>query len=250
MLRGIAAIMFLLLVPPLTVEAQLISSPHNARSSAMGGCLVRELDTRHIDISYRQGFFLAGMADKRLSLVWPMGNMGVATAQYLHHGNLDYHEQQAEVGYALNVTTWMLVGVGAQYLNIGTSDPAYRHQQWLVASVYAQADLNKRTRVVLTTGSMPWYRQRPVRACLQVQYSPVNGVLTVVAGEMEERLRMRIGMEYSFDGPFFFRAGLATAPLIGTFGMGFRSGHFSIDIAAEVHQSLGVTPHTTLSLCF
>lgn len=237
-------------MPPLTAVAQYISSPHDARSSAMGGCLLPDLETRHVDLSYRQGFLLAGMSDKRLSLVCPTGKVGVTALQYLHHGNLDYHEQQVSAGYALRPLPWLMVGVAADYLNVGTSDPAYRPQHWLAAVVGASAAIGDRTQVALLAGTRPWDRQHLYRLHAQVQYSPITGLLTVLEGEMEERMRMRMGMEYSYGGTFLFRAGISTAPLIGTFGLGFRHKSFRVDIAAEFHQSLGVTPHTTLLLCF
>lgn len=249
-MRPLAALVLILFLLPLAAAAQFSMPPCDARSSALGGTYLFDTDTRHVAVSYRQDFMVAGMADKRLSLVWPTGKVGVAMASYLHHGNIDYHEQQAMVAYAIRPLSWFLVGVGGKYLNVGTSDPWYEPQHWLAAAVYSEFVVGSHARLALVAGSYPWGRYNKWRARLQVQYRPVVGMLTVLEGEMEDRPRVRFGMEYNHRGPFFFRAGLSTVPIIGTFGLGFRYGHFCIDIAAEVHQWLGITPHTTLSVCF
>lgn len=249
-MRCLAALVFILFLFPSMAMAQFVMPPWNARSSALGGALLFDTDTRHVDVSYRQEFMLAGMADKRLSLVWPTGKVGTAMASYIHHGNIDYHEQQAMAAYAIRPLSWLLVGVGGEYLHVGTSDAQYVPRHWLAATVYSQATVGNRTELALVVGSCPWGRYNKWRARMQVQYRPLVGMLTVLEGEVEDRARLRFGMEYNHRGPFFFRAGLSTAPVVGTFGLGFRYSHFCIDLAAEVHQWLGVTPHTTLSVCF
>lgn len=231
------------------VIAQFAPTPLDARSGAMGGCFMADADRRSVDISYRQGFALAGMADKRLSLLWPTGEAGLATATYMHHGNLDYHEQQAAFGYALCPMEWLLVGVGGKWLNVGTSDPYYTPQHWLAATAYMQASLS-RTRLAMLVGTRPWDAKRLYRLHMQAQYAVRNNLLTVVELELEECARMRMGMEYDFENRLFFRAGISTAPLVATFGLGIRHHYFNIDLGAETHQTLGVTPHTSIKICF
>jgi hypothetical protein len=49
---------------------------------------------------------------------------------------------------------------------------------------------------------------------------------------------------------FFFRAGLATAPLVLSAGAGIAYGRYLIDISAESHPVLGLTPQISLAVCF
>ena len=244
-----AILLILLSALPRAVDAQFVSTPLDARSGAMGGCLLVDTDQRMVSVGYRQGFALAGMADKRLTLLWPTGKVGLAAATYMHHGNLDYHEQQASLGYALCATEWLLVGVGATWMNLGTSDPHYEPMHWLAATAYLWASV-ARTQLSLLAGTRPWDNVHPYRLHLQAQYSVVNNLLTVVEFEIEECARLRMGMEYDYENRVLVRAGMATAPLVATFGIGFRHSMFSIDLGAEVHQTLGITPHTTLTICF
>lgn len=244
-----AIFLILLSALPRAVDAQFVSTPLDARSGAMGGCLLVDTDKRTVSMSYRQGFALVGMADKQLTLMWPTGKLGFAAATYMHHGTLDYHEQQASVGYALHATEWLLVGVGGTWLNMGTSDPHYTPQHWLAATAYLQASV-ARTQLALLAGTRPWDSMHPYRFHLQAQYSASTHLLTVVEFEFEECARLRMGMEYDYENRVLVRAGMATAPLVATFGLGFRHSMFSIDLGAEVHQTLGITPHTTLTICF
>lgn len=244
-----AILLILLSALPRVVDAQFVSTPLDAHSGAMGGCLLVDTDKRTVSMGYRQGYALAGMADKRLTLLWPTGKVGLAAATYMHHGTLDYHEQQASAGYALHATEWLLVGVGGTWLNVGTSDPHYTPQHWLAATAYLQASV-ARTQLALLAGTRPWDSMHPYRLHLQAQYAATTHLLTVVEIELEECARARMGMEYDYENRVLVRAGMATAPLVATFGIGFRHKVFCIDLGAEVHQTLGITPHTTLTICF
>ena len=243
--QAILILLLSVLVP--TSSAQFVNIPHNARSSAMGGCFVAKTDVGSVSLGYRQGFALAGMADKRLSVIWPTGKIGVVGAMYLHHGNIDYHEQQAAVGYAMHPWPWALVGVGGKWLGIGTSDPHYEPQQWLAVTAFFRASI-RHTQVAVVVGSRPWDVTRPYSLHLQAQYLTDGNLLTVMEFEQEDCARVHMGMEYTYEKMVMFRAGIATAPLVATFGLGFRHKMFSVDLGAEVHQVLGITPHTTLTL--
>lgn len=216
----------------------------------MGGAVIYDFGERFVGLDYRQGFLMAGMADKSLRLVWPTAQRGAVVADYQHHGNLDYHEQQVEAGYALRATEWLQVGVAARYLHLGTSDGHYPAQQWVAAAALLQATVGDNTVLTLSGGSRPWDAVRPYRLHVQAQYRPLPQLLTVIEGESEERARLRLGLEYCYHEQFFLRTGLATHPMLFTFGLGFRQTHYAIDLAVEVHNALGLTPHTSLTLWF
>ena len=216
----------------------------------MGGSVIYHFDKRYIGLDYRQEFLMAGMADKSLRAMWPTSDVGAVVANYLHHGNVDYHEQQLTAGYAIRVAQWLHVGVAARYLHLGTSDGHYAPQQWLAASALLRTTFADNCAMTFTAGTRPWDNMHPYRLHLQALYRPLPQLLTVVEGESEERMRMRLGMEYCYEGRFFLRTGLATHPMIFAFGIGMRQQHYAIDLAVEVHNSLGLTPHSSLTLWF
>ena len=214
----------------------------------MGGCFMVDDTSRRLTVDYRRPYMLAEMAENGVAVVWPTGGMGILGAAYCRSGGSSYREQRATAGYVLRAAPWLKVAVAAQYLHIGTSDAYYEPMQWLAATAAVQATVGGRVSFALLGGTRPWDSSRPWRAHLQMAYRLVTQVLTVVEAEAEERIRLRLGMEYHYNGVLFFRAGMATNPLTATFGVGVRYRMLSIDIGAETHRMLGITPQTSLTL--
>ena len=245
-----AWLLALALLAPATTAAQFDHTTHHARHSAMGGVSLYDLDHRSTTLSYRANYMLGALASKDISLVWPTGSSGTAVASYRHHGNLDYHEQQLAGGYVIRATQWLLVGAKIRYLNLGTSDSRYQPQQWLGASLLLHAQPWGNTLLALEAGTRPWDPQRPYRWHLAAGYRPLSQLLTIIEAESEERMRLRFGMEYSYHELLHVRTGFSTHPLVLTFGLGTQWRQMAIDLAVEVHDVLGITPHTSLTLWF
>ncbi|MCR5444448.1 MAG: hypothetical protein K6E96_02035 [Bacteroidales bacterium] len=226
--------------------AQFNTTAQSAREGALGGVLIVAPEARGVALDWRRGWLQAEMASKSLRLHLPVG-AGLLGVAYEHLGTADYHEQQMAAAYVLTLNDWLRAGVAARYLHLGTSDAHYTPQQWLAASVLMRAVVG-RTTLTLLAGSRPWDDLSPWRLHLQAAYRPTPRWLTVVELEHEELTRMRMGLEYTADGGFRLRAGLATRPTLLTFGAGFRLSHFDIDLAAQVHCALGVTPQISLAL--
>lgn len=219
----------------------------SARSGALGGSLLCDFDGGQVAVDWRRGYRLAALADKTLRLQVPVG-AGTAMAAYSHRGTVDYHEQQALAAYVLPLTSVLRAGVAARWLQRGTGDAHYEQRQWLAPSALLQASWQA-TTLTLLAGTRPWDDNRPWRMHLQAAYRPLPQLLTVAELECEERTRLRLGMEYSYDC-WQLRGGLATQPVVLTFGLGMRRHNFSIDLAVEVHDALGITPQTSLALWF
>lgn len=219
----------------------------SARSGALGGSLLCDFDGRYVALDWRRGYRLSALDDKTLSLQLPLG-AGTALAAYSHRGTVDYHEQQAMAAYVMPLTNGLRAGMSARWLQRGTSDAHYESRQWLAPSALLQASWQA-TSLTLLAGTRPWDESRPWRMHLQAAYRPLPQLLTIAELECEERTRMRLGMEYIYDC-WQLRGGMATQPVVLTFGLGMRRPHYSIDLAVEVHSALGITPQTTLALWF
>ena len=221
----------------------------SARSGALGGSLLYFPGEQCVAIDYRRGFMLAALADKTVRLQMAAGARGTALAAYSHHGDAMWHEQQAVVGYGLQAAEWLHVAVAARWLQRGVGDAHYESRQWLAPSALVQTFFGN-TSLTLLGGTRPWDSDRPWRWHLQAAYRPLPQWTAVAEWEGEERTRMRLGMEYAYDGSWFLRAGMATRPVVLIFGIGARRRHWSADLAVEVHSVLGITPQTSLSLWF
>ena len=240
--------LFVAAVATWPAAAQFNNATHDARSGAMGGLFLPQGDRCQAAVTYRYGFLTSALADKGLQALWPTKRFGTVAAAYHHFGNTDYHEQQLGAAYLLRATEWLHVGVAARYLHVGTADAHYRPQQWLGADVLLQATPGGNTTLAALAGTRPWDPQQPWRMLAVVAYRPLPQLLTAVGAEREEQLRMRMGLEYCYHECCFVRTGFATNPMVFTFGLGLRQQRYSIDLAVEVHNTLGITPQTTLVL--
>lgn len=235
-------------VMPITM-AQFHTTAHDARSGAMGGCLFAPERVHVVVLDYRQGWLLSNLADKRISVAIPAG-IGIVSAGYLHHGNSDYNEQNVYASYVINVAERLAVGIDARYLYAGSSDIHYQSLHYVGAGAIIMAHLGQRTTMLLAAQTRPWDAGRGFGMHLQVAYSPLQCLLTVLELESEEVWRVRAGMEYCYENHFFIRSGFVTNPYITTLGLGVKYGAITVDLSAEVHSVLGITPQTSLRICF
>lgn len=61
--------------------------------------------------------------------------------------------------------------------------------------------------------------------------------------QFDRNIRLIGGAEYIFMDNLFLRAGIISNPIQGTFGLGYKLGKLSADIAFSHHSILGFTPH-------
>lgn len=243
-------IVLLLLLPALQAFPQFVYIPLSARSAAMGGCLVDDGTTRFVAMGYRSGFATAGLSTARLDAAFPLGQRGRLHAGYSHFGDADYAEHQALAAYSMQIGPRVEVGIAAAYCLQAVADGHYRNRHYLAPAAMARISFTPRLQAMGLVGTRPWDEGRPWRLHVGMAYRAVNRLLTLVEVESEERWCLRMGFEYCYRQHFFFRAGLATAPLVLSAGAGIAYGRYLIDISAESHPVLGLTPQISLAVCF
>lgn len=248
MRRGFIALLFLL--PAIQAFPQFVSVPFSARSSAMGGCITIMEHERYVSASYRSGFAVAGLSTARLDAAFPLGERGRLHAGYGHFGDADYAEHHALVSYAMRIGSGIEVGIGANYHLQAIADGRYDNHHYLSPAAMARITFTPRLQLVGLLGTRPWDEARPWRMHVGIAYRAVNRLLTLVEVESEECWRLRLGAEYCYRQHFFFRAGLATAPLVLTAGAGIYYNRYLVDLSVENHPVLGLTPQIGLAVCF
>lgn len=138
-------VLLLALLAPLWAAAQFTPTAHDARSGAMGGCLLLQPDSGTCaSLGWRQGYLMQGMATRRIAASTALGRVGRLAGDYSHFGDADYHEQQAALATTMRVAPWLTVGVYGLYSNIGTADAHYLTQHWLDGGVFLQIAVNQR----------------------------------------------------------------------------------------------------------
>ncbi len=249
--RGVLLLAALLV--PMWAAAQFAPTARDARSGAMGGCLLMPVDTSvgWATVDWRQGYLMQGMATRNMVAGTRLGNVGHLAAGYSNFGDADYHEQQAVFACGMKVVPWLTLGVYGIYSNIGTSDAHYRQQHWLDGGVVLQVAGIKNIDWggYFVANSRRWDESRPYGLRAGITYRLVADLLTVVELSVDDCTRLRCGMEYAYRERYFARVGLSTNPLTMTFGLGCRFDRYHIDLGTEVHPVLGLSPQISLGLC-
>lgn len=243
-------LLLIVMAASLQAAAQFTTTAHSARNSAMGGCLLLQADSgAHLSIGWRQGYLAQGMSTRHLAADAQLGTSGHAYGTYSHFGDATYHEQQAALAYAIRASQWLNIGVYGTYSHIGTNDSHYDSHQWLDGGVMIQASDNMHIAGYLAAGSRSWDEQQRFGVRAGFAYKPARSITTVVEYALEERARVRCGIEYVYENHYYARAGLFTNPVTMTFGLGLAQRHYTIDLGTEVHPILGLSPQISLGLC-
>ncbi len=247
--RSLLVLLSLLAAFPVASMAQFTAVPIDARSGAMGGCIVPLSDSNiHLSVGYRQGFLVDGMSTRSIAAATPLGHRGRLAAFYTHFGDPDYHEQQASAAYSLSLSDAISVGIYGLYSYVGTADSYYASLHYLDAGASFVARIKKHS-AYLVAGSRRWDQYRPWMMRAGVVYRPLRTLLTLVEIDVESRTRFRGGIEYAYRSGIMLRGGIATNPISLTFGAGYQGNHYHIDLSTEVHSTLGLSPQITLGLC-
>jgi hypothetical protein len=68
--------------------------------------------------------------------------------------------------------------------------------------------------------------------------------------DIAKKALFKAGIEYQPVHHFYLRMGISTEPVLTTFGFGVHLQNFQIDLSANYHQTLGITPQLGLTYLF
>ena len=87
---------------------------------------------------------------------------------------------------------------------------------------------------------------------ISFQWEIINSLLITgsVGTENENLVVGNFGLEYTAFDSFFIRAGIQTAPLLPSLGIGYNFSCFTIDVASIYHPILGMSTSLGLSFSF
>ena len=214
------------------------------------------LEDASVAVSLRREFLSDGMDYAAASAALP-SPAGCWAASIIHYGGSDYNEQRLSLAYALPALGRMSAAIAFHYLHSGTSDPYYNKINLFTFSAalrYSPSDeltvgLKAYNPLAVRIDAKNGYRT-PAIISLGVSYLLLDELLAAaeVENASDAGTTLRLGVQYTFHDSYFFRMGYNSTPAIYTFGIGMKLSHFSVDIAAQFHNTLGITP--TLSLLY
>lgn len=188
----------------------------------------------------------------------PFLSLGVDISSF---GYDAYRENRlrASVGKQLN-SRWT-AGVSLQYAWLQT-EATDRSVSFLSADLGVSCRLVENLLIGLLIKDAPSFRvdNNPVEykdlntfsAQIGFQWQVINSMLIVatLGGSNEQKIRGNAGMEYTVWKLFHLRAGIQTAPLLPSFGIGYDFRCFTLDIAGVYHSILGIQTGIGLSFNF
>ena len=253
--------------------AQFDFPPMGGRSAALGGAsvtlddgmsamsgnaLLALADKATVGLGVRQEFLTKGMGYAMLGGVVPTG-FGAASASLVYFGSSEYNEQDMSLAYAMPIGKVAAFGAALHYLHSGTSDPYYDPVNKMTFSLSLgfspSDDLQigfKTFNPIAVASDVPEGQRVPTLFCLGVSYRLIDDLLSVAEVEkrLDQQVALRFGLEYVFRDSYFFRVGVNTFPVVYSFGFGLDLNGIGVDIAAQIHNVLGLTPQMSLNYSF
>ena len=208
-------------------------------------------------VFYQQHWLSPDLAMQGVAFATPLGK-GTIAASATNFGYDLYREQGAGLAYAMRFGEGLRAGVQFDYLNTRLGED-YGHHSAMVAQLGVQARLSDAlwigAHIYNPTRSEQGGRYEEkiptvLRAGMGYTFSEQLLMTAAIEKDIDKDERFSAGIEYHPAKAFFLRMGVATGPVVGTFGAGFQVGKVDIDLAVGVRSRLGATPQIGINYRF
>lgn len=223
----------------------------NINSNQAGMALVRKFSA---GINYEERFGMSQLSTKSIALLYP-ARFGVVGASVDYFGYSLYHEIKFGLAYAKVITPHLRAGLKLDFFQTAFGDH-YGGNNLLTFELGAQYDLSKDLTFgvdifnpIPKSGSSEVYFKLPLIYRFGLAYRFSKNLLVTAEVDKNSGLlfyEVRAGVEYAVQNRYFFRVGLGSQQEIFTIGFGYKWKGLSFDLAAVVHQVLGISPQVSL----
>lgn len=241
--------------------------PAGARSMSMGNASVTFRDVwayhhnpgalgelEHISggVSYENRFLLKELQSQTLAFAMPL-KVGVISVGANMYGYNRYRTYKAGLGYSLKLAEKISAGVQLNYQGLRITDYGSKSNISAEAGIFARFtdnwtmgfsvfNLNRAKLAVYGDDRFTTF----MRLGTAYEFSKKFLVALEAEKDLEYALRFKGGVEYKLIEQFVLRAGVQTAPLEVSFGLGYHPKTVHIDFGTSYHQILGWSPHFSL----
>jgi hypothetical protein len=196
-----------------------------------------------VSSSYSNRFLLKELQSQSLVYVQPI-KAGVLSFGASFNGFEVYRNLKIGMGYGLRLTDKLYAGIQLNYHRMVLSN-FYGSRAMLTseAGIYGNitekwtygASVYNLGRTELTN-----YDRKPTVVKIGSQFELSNAVLFLLEAEKSVYfpLRLKAAVEYEVLKDFFFRTGIASKPLMLTYGFGYKYKRIQIDLA-NAYQQIG-----------
>lgn len=89
-----------------------------------------------------------------------------------------------------------------------------------------------------------------IKAGIEYHFTEKFQMAAETEKDLDYAANFKIGCDYNFYKNLYFRLGLATNPVLYSFGLGFNLQRINADVAFSFHDKLGLIPHVSFSYAF
>lgn len=209
-------------------------------------------------ISHEQRFMLNELSSNSAAFALPTKESGTFAVSVSYFGYKLYNEQKAGLAYSKSFSDKLSAGVQFDYLGTAIAE-GYGTKSTFTAEAGIQAMLLKNLWLGAhiynpTKAKLADFNDERIPAVLNLGLNYTFSDKVNLGLETEKDLDadaiIKAGLEYHPIKQLYLRGGIATDPLLSSFGFGLVLQNFVIDVAAAYHQDLGFSPNISLAYSF
>ncbi len=183
---------------------------------------------------------------------------GYTALQFNFFGYEHYNESKLGLAYALKLSEKFSGGVQINWLRTSLSEP-YENYNQLIAEVgfsyKITPPLQWGVHIYNPNLSKPVddIQEKPLAAIRTgIAYTPIEQatLLLELVQQLNYKTSFRAGVDLELSRNFTLQAGYNHTPKTLSIGLGFLSQSYRINLAADYHNLLGLTPHFSLGRYF
>jgi hypothetical protein len=226
-----------------------------------------------VGLYYENKFTMAQTGYQSLAMAIPTKKTGTFGLNVSYFGYSEYNESKVSLAYGKKLGDKFAVGLKVNYLNIGFSDE-YGSKGKAIAEIgvlyepkdklFIGAHIYNITREMIAKDTDDDNVNNQVaiptnfRLGLGYKFTDNVFVATEVEKDLENKPVFKVGVDYQVVEKFFLRAGMSTNPnqtasivsTLTTFGMGYKSENFNVDLAFINSSALGMSSQISVYYIF
>jgi len=257
----------------LVINAQTGYSDAGSRSNAMGNAsstledvyaaqnnqaALGFLETMSAGISMQNYFLVDGGINSYHGVfAMPLKMSGAFGLSMNYRGDPTFNQSKIGIGYGRKLTDELGVGLQLDYVGTSTSEvgsgAAFTFDIGLIYKPVKSISIGaKAFNPIRAKTGLDAAQELPALINIGVGYKPSDKIYIAAEAEQEidEALRGKFGMEYHVIEELYIRGGYITTPSMFTCGVGVEIKKMKLDISAQFHQQLGISPGLGLSYNF
>lgn len=217
--------------------------------------LVKKLS---VGVNYEERFGMSPLSTKSIAVLYP-SRLGVLGGGMDYFGYALYHEMKFGLAYARIITSHLRAGLKLDFFQTAFGDH-YGSDNNVTFELGMQYDISRNFtwgayifNPIPKTRSSEIYFKLPLIYRFGISYRFSNNLLVTTELEKNSDLsffQIRAGVEYMVQNRYFFRMGMGNRQEIFATGFGYKLNGFSLDLAAVVHETLGISPQVSMIYSF